>query len=76
MSYKIVRSGSLDNLEMRVEEMIEQGWVCQGGVMVVTAGNMNISAGCFQAMVKKPSKAKKPKKAYAPPAGLTTNRDP
>jgi hypothetical protein len=45
--YRIVTAGSVEELERKVNRLIEKGWRVQGGVATVSVGFM-----CFQAMVR------------------------
>lgn len=48
MQYHLVTSGTFSNLQERVQELIEAGWVPQGGPVVAPTIPMQIA----QAMIK------------------------
>lgn len=48
MQYRLVTSGTFSDLQERVQEMIEAGWVPQGGPVVAPTIPMQVA----QAMIK------------------------
>lgn len=44
--YRVLFSGSLENLERQVQEFLAKGWKCQGGICISSEEN------CYQAMIK------------------------
>lgn len=54
MKYKVISDNDMESVVEQVNELMEEGWVCQGGISIAYSRDQGYNSELYaQAMVKK-----------------------